>query len=157
MSIVSLVVPLVLGIVIGNIDKELGSFIATGMLFMIFALGFSVGHGINLLDAVRSVFSGVVMAIFYYILVFVPMFFVERKVFKRAGHSAPDISTIAGLSASVPMLMASNYPKLMAYGPSAIAIVTISSIVSPYLSKKLYNKNHTNKKINTLKKTTTQI
>ena len=47
MSIVSLVVPLVLGIVIGNIDKELGSFIATGMLFMIFALGFSVGHGTN--------------------------------------------------------------------------------------------------------------
>ena len=59
MSIVSLVVPLVLGIVIGNIDKELGSFISTGMAFMIFALGFSVGHWINLLDAVRVGFSGV--------------------------------------------------------------------------------------------------
>lgn len=116
------IVSLVLGIVIGNIDKELGSFIATVMLFMIFALGFSVGHGINLLDAVRSVFSGVVMAIFYYILVFVPMFFVERKVFKREGHSAPAISTIAGLSASVPMLMASNDPKLMTYVPSALPL-----------------------------------
>ena len=52
---------------------------------MIFALGFSVGHGINLLDAVRAGFSGIVMAILYYILVFVPMFFVERKVLKREG------------------------------------------------------------------------
>ena len=150
MSIVSLVVPLVLGIVIGNIDKELGSFIATGMSFMIFALGFSVGHGINLLDAVGAGFSGVVMAILYYILVFVPMFFVERKVLKREGYSATALSTIAGLSASVPMLMASSDPELMVYVPSAVAIVTfglvISSIVSPYLSKKLYNKNHANKK-----------
>ena len=111
MSIVSLMVPLVLGIVIGNIDKELGSFISTGMPFMIFALGFSVGHGINLLDAVRAGFSGVVIAIlYYYILVFVPMFFVERKVFKRSGYSATALSTIAGLSASVPMLMASSDP-----------------------------------------------
>lgn len=122
MSIVSLVVPLVLGIVIGNIDKELGSFILTGMPFMIFALGFSAGHGINLLDSVRAGFSGVVMAILYYILVFVPMFFVERKVFKRAGYSEIALSTIAGLSASVPMLMASNDPKLMTYVPSALPL-----------------------------------
>ncbi|EFH93123.1 MAG: 2-keto-3-deoxygluconate permease [Finegoldia magna] len=142
MSIVSLVIPLVLGVAIGNIDKDLGKFISTGMPFMIFALGWSVGNSIDLFEAVKAGFSGVIMAVVYYILIFLPMLFVERKVLKRDGVSAGGLSTIAGLSASIPMIMAANDPSLTVYAPRAAAIVTfgviISSFVSPFLCNKLY-------------------
>lgn len=83
MSIVSLIIPLILGVAIGNIDKDLGKFISTGMPFMIFALGWSVGNSINLFEAVKAGFSGIIMAIIYYILIFLPMLFVERKFLKE--------------------------------------------------------------------------
>ena len=61
---------------------------------------------------------------------------------KRDGVSAGGLSTIAGLSASIPMIMAANDPSLTVYAPRAAAIVTfgviISSFVSPFLCNKLY-------------------
>lgn len=142
MSIVSLIIPLILGVAIGNIDKDLGKFISTGMPFMIFALGWSVGNSINLFEAVKAGFSGIIMAIIYYILIFLPMLFVERKFLKRDGVSAGGLATIAGLSASIPMLMAAENSALYAYAPRAAAIVTfgviITSFVSPYICNKLY-------------------
>ncbi|WP_297813779.1 2-keto-3-deoxygluconate permease [uncultured Finegoldia sp.] len=149
MSIVSLIIPLILGLIIGNLDKELGKFVSGGMPFMIFTLGWAVGNSIDLFEAVKAGFSGILMAVVYYILIFLPMLFVEKKVLKRDGVSAGGLSTVAGLSASIPMLMATNDPSLTVYAPRAAAIVTfgviITSFVSPYLCNKLYTGEKKNK------------
>ena len=86
------------------------------------------------------------MAVIYYILIFLPMLFVERKVLKRDGVSAGGLSTIAGLSASIPMIMAANDPSLTVYAPRAAAIVTFGVIISSFVSPFLWNKLYTGEK-----------
>ncbi|MCW6678340.1 2-keto-3-deoxygluconate permease [Anaerococcus sp. NML200574] len=61
---------------------------------------------------------------------------------KRKGISAVAMSTLAGVSASVPMLMTGSNPELVPYAGSAAAIVSLcvvlSAIISPSLAKKLH-------------------
>lgn len=144
MPILSMVIPLVLGIIIGNTDHELGKFLVTGMPFVIFMLGWCVGAKINLLDAFTAGMSGVVMTVLYYVLTALPLLFVEKKIMKRSGIATFGISTIAGLSASVPLILAETNPEIAIYGARATAIVTmgvvISAFASPFLAKMQYDK-----------------
>ena len=55
MPIISTLIPLLIGIILGNLDKELGKFLSSGMPFMIFMLGWSIGASINLIDALSAV------------------------------------------------------------------------------------------------------
>lgn len=141
MPIVSMLVPLILGIILGNLDDELSKFLLSGMPFMIFALGWSVGTKINLLEACMASFSGFAMTVLYYLFTAVPLFFIEMKLLKRKGMSSLALSTMAGLSASIPFIIARDNPTMSVYVGNAVAIVTfgvvITSIISPFLAKKL--------------------
>lgn len=141
MPIVSMLIPLIIGVVLGNLDQELGKFVSSGMPFIILVLGWSVGSKINLLEAVKASLSGVLMAILYYVLTTLPLFAIERKLMKRVGLSSIALSTMAGLSASVPFILARTNPQVTPYAGRAAAIVTfgvvVTAIVSPFLSKKL--------------------
>lgn len=79
---------------IGNLDKELGKFLATGMPFLIVVLGWAVGSGINLLETVRAGLAGILMTAIYCVFTFVPMLFVDKLVVKHGGLSASAIVTL---------------------------------------------------------------
>ncbi|WP_409482538.1 2-keto-3-deoxygluconate permease [Helcococcus ovis] len=144
MPLVSMVVPLVLGVIIGNLDADLGKFLSSGMPFIIFLLGWAVGSKLNLIEAVRAGLSGILMAGLYYIFTTIPVVFVEKKLLKGKGLSSIGVSTIAGISASIPIIMAKNNPLMLKYSTKAAAIVSlggvITAIISPYLSKRLVKK-----------------
>jgi 2-keto-3-deoxygluconate permease len=82
--------------------------------------------------------------VLYYIFNLPIMLGVEKAVLKRSGVSAAGICTIAGVSASVPMVIAQTTPAVAIYAPKAAAIVTFgvifSSILSPIIVKHLYQK-----------------
>lgn len=144
LPIVSIVVPLILGVIVGNLDPDLGSFMASGMPFTIFMLGWCVGARIDLLEAFRAGFAGIVMVVLYYVLTVLPVLLFEKKIQKRSGLSTFGISTMAGLSASVPLTIAETNPEIAKFAPRAAAIVTmgvvVTSIVSPYFAKKAATK-----------------
>lgn len=139
MSLVSIVIPLIIGIVIGNLDKELGAFLTSGMGLIIILLGWSVGAKINLLDATKAGLPGILMVVLYYLLAVLPVFVVERTVLKRKGISSIAISTMAGLSASVPLMMLENNPELIPYSGEAAAVVTLGVIGTAIISPMLIN------------------
>lgn len=146
MPLMSTLFPLLIGIIIGNLDKDLAKYLSSGMNYIIFFLGWTVGAGINLLDALKSGLPGILMALLYYLISFVPVFLVEKIILKREGIGAVGMSTIAGLSASIPLMMTTTNPELTPYSSGAAAIVSlcviISAIVSPSLAKKLHKKNN---------------
>lgn len=139
--LISTIVPLVVGIILGNLDRELAKFLAGGMPFMITCLGWAVGTGINLLEAWQAGIAGIIMTALYYALTFVPLFFFEKLLFKRKGISATALSTMAGLSAAVPLILAKSNNELSAYATSAASIVTLglvlTSLISPYLVRRI--------------------
>ena len=67
------------------------------------------------------------------------MFVVERTVLKRKGISSIAISTMAGLSASVPLMMIENNPELIPYSGEAAAVVTLGVIGTAIISPMLIN------------------
>ena len=110
----------------------------------IFMLGWCVGARIDLLEALRAGFAGIVMVVLYYALTVLPVLLFEKKIQKRSGLSTFGISTMAGLSASVPLTIAESNPEIAKFAPRAAAIVTmgvvVTSIVSPYFAKKAATK-----------------
>lgn len=139
MSLVSIVIPLIIGIVIGNLDKELGAFLTSGMGLIIILLGWSVGAKINLLDATKAGLPGILMVVLYYLLAVLPVMVVERTILKRKGISSIAISTMAGLSASVPLMMIENNPEMIPYSGEAEAVVTLGVIGTAIISPMLIN------------------
>lgn len=142
MPMISIVIPLILGIIIGNCDKEFAKYLSTGMDFIIVMLGWSVGASINLLDAFSAGLSGIMMVILYYLLTTLPLLLIEKYILKRSGVSSIALSTIAGLSASIPLLLGHSHPEVQLYASRSAAITTlgvvITAVLAPILANKLY-------------------
>lgn len=68
MPLMSILFPLLIGIIIGNLDKDLAKYLSSGMNYIIFFLGWTVGAGINLLDALKSGLPGILMVLLYYLI-----------------------------------------------------------------------------------------
>lgn len=137
--IISTIIPIILGMIIGNLDKDMASLFSPGLPLLMPFLGWSVGSGINLIQAVQSGFSGVVITLFYYIVLLPPIYLTETKILKFDGISTLGMSTIAGLSAAMPMMFVSNNPELLEIATQATSQITfgvvLTSIITPSLAK----------------------
>ena len=137
--IVSTIIPIILGMIIGNLDKDMASLFSPGLPLLMPFLGWSVGSGINLIQAVQSGFSGVVITLFYYIVLLPSIYLTETKILKFDGISTLGMSTIAGLSAAMPMMFVSNNPELLEIATQATSQITfgvvLTSIITPSLAK----------------------
>lgn len=146
MPIVSTLVPILLGMLVGNLDDNMAKFLAPGVSVLTPFMGWSFGASINLIDAVQSGFEGVLITIMFYVLMLPILLTVERKLLKNDGISSLAISSIAGMSVSVPLLIAQSNPSIEPYVASATAQiafgVVLTSIVTPFLAKKLDTRNH---------------
>ena len=142
--VVSVFVPLILGMILGNIDPSFSVIFAKCMPALLMLLGWTLGQGMNFIEAIKSGVPGLIMTIFFLIVTLPFALFFERKVLKGAGYSAIGLSTIAGVSTSTPAAVAAAIPELQPYVTSATAIlltgVMITSILSPFLAGRLAKK-----------------
>ncbi|MFU2193826.1 2-keto-3-deoxygluconate permease [Streptococcus pluranimalium] len=144
MPILSTLFPLVLGIIIGNLDHDLSQHMAPAMGFIIIMLGWGVGANINLFEAMKAGLPGIMMAILYYLIGALPLILIEKYILKRSGASATALSTVAGLSASIPLLMVVSNPELKDYASQSAAITSLvvvcTAIIAPILCQKFAEK-----------------
>lgn len=142
--VVSVFVPLILGMILGNIDPSFSVIFAKCMPALLMLLGWTLGQGMNFIEAIKSGVPGLIMTLFFLIVTLPFALFFERKVLKGAGYSAIGLSTIAGVSTSTPAAVAAAIPELQPYATSATAIiltgVMITSILSPFLAGRLAKK-----------------
>lgn len=144
MPIISTVIPIVLGVIVGNLDKDLAKMFSGVLGPLTPFMGWAFGAGVNLFDAVKAGPQGVLITLMFYILMVPIILFVETKVLKESGISTFGISSIAGLSVSIPSILAFSNPELTPYvasGTAQIAFgVVISSVLTPILAQKFAKK-----------------
>ena len=149
--VISVLIPIVLGIVIGNLDKDMAKFFMPGVAILTPFMGWAFGAGINIIAAFKAGFQGIILTVLFYILLFPLIFLFERKLLKENGLTTFSITSVAGLSVSVPALLAHTDPSLLVYQDTAIAqialAVVITSFITPaltglYAKKKGIKKNH---------------
>lgn len=139
--IISTLIPIILGVVVANLDKELSKLFSSILGVLMIFMGWSFGAGINIIEALKAGPQGVLLAVIFYIAMLPIVYLVETKILKESGISTLGISSIAGISVSVPSIMAFNNPELVPLASIATAQiafgVVITSILTPIIMKKV--------------------
>ncbi len=142
--IISTLIPLILGILIANFDKDFASIFKGSTTMLTPFMGWSFGTGINLIESFKSGLQGLVLVVIFYVLIALPIFLFEVKVLKGNGVSALGMSSMAGLTVSVPLILSQNSDYLASIAGTAasqIALgVVLTSVITPMLVKMLAKK-----------------
>lgn len=144
--VISVFLPLIIGIVFGNLDKEMGKIFGSAMPASLILLGWLLGQNMNMFEAIESGVSGVIVTIIFMVLTMPIMDFFETKVLHYEGYSGIALSTVAGVTTAVPAIVAVALPQVREYTVSATAqILTatiITNVLAPIIIRKLYGKRH---------------
>lgn len=141
--IISSLIPLLLGIFLGNLEPGFRPMYKPGMAMMLPILGWNLGQGINIVEAAESGLSGVLLLIIFYSVMSI-IVLVDKYLLKQSGVIAMSINSLGGSSASFPAIVAVSYPAVSPYVSSATAqLITtalLSLIITPILVKLLAGK-----------------
>lgn len=142
--IISTLIPLILGILIANFDKDFASIFKGSTTMLTPFMGWSFGTGINLIESFKSGLQGLVLVVIFYVIIALPIFLFEVKILKSSGVSALGMSSMAGLTVSVPLILSQNSDYLASIAGTAasqIALgVVVTSVITPMLVKMLAKK-----------------
>lgn len=138
-SILDLAFPILVGIVLGNIDKDFCEFLAGTQKYIMPFLGFAIGSGIDFMDIFRGGMAGVILSVLTVLAAFIISVPADIYINKRPGWAAIGIYTAAGNSVIVPNLVANLDPSWKPYEHIAAAqlgtVVILTSILVPFACK----------------------
>lgn len=129
-SLAAAIIPVALGMLIGNLDRDMKNLFATMGAAIIPLIGFALGTGINLVNIVKGGISGILLGL---ITVFIGGAFIvlcDRFISKRPGYAGWAVATTAGNAVAVPAAVALVDPSLAAVAETATVQVAASVVVT---------------------------
>ena len=140
-DVITVFVPYILGIILGNIDKDFGKLYQPMANIILPFLGFNFGMSLNLLTAAKAGLAGIVLGIVYMILNFPVLLFADRVLNKRPGYVGASMCSVAGFSIVLPTLLGEAYAQYLPTAIPQIALcLVVSAILCPILTKKVVDK-----------------
>lgn len=143
-SLVAVVIPILLGMVLGNLDKELRKALAYGGPLLIPFFSFALGTGINLRMIFEAGISGILLGL---MVTFFGGFFtiMADKTTGGTGVAGAAISSTAGNAVATPAAVAVADPSMQAIAnvatPQIAAAVITSAVCTPLLTNYIAKKN----------------
>lgn len=145
MPVLTTLIPLILGIILGNLDPDFRVLFKNGIGVLIPIIGWKIGQSMNLLDGLQEVFVGLILALLFYVLMS-PLIVLDKKVLKYDGVVPTSMNAVAAMASSYPIIVAQSNPTLAPFVGSAtaqvLAVSLITVVVTPILVKKMYEKEH---------------
>lgn len=137
MSLLATMVPVLLGMLLGNLDDGLKKLFAPMGTAIIPLIGFALGAGINIAAVIQGGLPGIILGlttIFIgggFILIF------DRFVGRRPGYAAWAVATTAGNAVAVPAMVAlvdTTWQPFVASATVQVAASTVlSAIIVPFI------------------------
>ncbi len=147
MPVISTLVPMVAGVVFGNIDSNFRDFFMPALPGLTFLMGWNLGYGLNLVESLKAGGGGLVLGLLFYIINFA-LLLIDRFVLKNDGTVGATFLTVAGLSVSTAGILGNIYPDLL--GPYVTAatsqvllVVVLTSVITPFIVAKLSKNDRT--------------
>jgi 2-keto-3-deoxygluconate permease len=136
-ALVGAILPLLAGIIIGNLDREMRNFLGRAIPVMIPFFAFALGSGLNLAKVWQSGLLGLGLGLAVVVVTAIPLFFADR-VIGGNGVAGVAAASAAGNAAAVPAIVASaNH----AYAPAAAhatilvaAAVIVTTVLVPFVT-----------------------
>ena len=140
MPVISTLVPMIAGVVFGNLDPKFKDFFMPALPALTFLMGWNLGYGLNLIDSIQSGVGGLVLVLLFYVINY-SMVLLDRRVLKQDGTVGATFMTVAGLSVSTAALVGAIYPEQLGeYVASAasqvLLAVVATSIITPFIVAK---------------------
>jgi len=143
MPVISTIIPMLAGIILGNIDPNFKSFFMPALPALTCLMGWNLGYGLNLIEALNSGFGGIVLTILFYIINGT-LVLVDRLVLRNDGTVGATFMTVAGLSVSTAAILGNIYPDVLdpfvtSAASQVLMAVVITSVITPFIVAKLSN------------------
>ncbi|WP_036746225.1 2-keto-3-deoxygluconate permease [Paenibacillus sp. UNC451MF] len=130
--LVGSILPLLLGMILGNVDPDIRSLFSKGNAMLIPFIGFALGSGIDLSKVYQAGITGIVLGLFV-VIVTGTVCMLADKLTGGNGVAGIAAATTAGNAAAVPAVIASANPKYADVAPSATVIIASCVIVTAIL------------------------
>lgn len=137
-SLIAAIIPIALGMLLGNLDKGLRNLFAPMGSAIIPLIGFALGTGINLTNVIKGGFPGILLGL---ITVFVGGGFIllcDKFITRRPGYAAWAVATTAGNAVAVPAAVAlidtAWEPCVATVTVQVAASVVVSCILAPIIT-----------------------
>jgi 2-keto-3-deoxygluconate permease len=137
MDIITVFIPFLLGLVVGNLDPKLAKVYSATTPIALPFMGCCFGASINLITALQAGLAGILLTVIYLVLHMVVMLPVDKFVNRRPGYAAMAMCSVAGLALTVPELMGDGEYADIANDaiPQIAACLILTSIASSLLTK----------------------
>lgn len=137
-SLVSTLIPVIAGMILGNLDPEFHKLFGPGVSALLPLLGWNIGQDLNLIEATKSGVAGLILVVVYYV-VNAYQFPLGTKVLKNNGIAPLAMMSAAGVSLGTPAVVGAMSPEYAQYVTSTTAqvltVVVVTSIVTPIIVK----------------------
>lgn len=133
LAFVFAILPLVIGMILGNLDENMREFLSKGQNVMIPLFSLAIGSGINLTNVVKAGFSGIILGLAVVVITGIVLFLIDR-VTGGDGVAGIAASSTAGNAAAVPLAVAAVYTGYSSIAATATLQVTAAVIVTAILT-----------------------
>lgn len=133
MSMVAVVLPIVIGFILGNLDEDLRKFLAKGEHVLTPFFGFTIGAGMTFYSIAESGIQGIVLALGVLILTGGANYIAHRVIFKEKKAVNFAIGTTGGNQLATPGIIVAAVPALAPYLTTSVAQLATSVILTAIL------------------------
>jgi len=132
-TLVGSILPLMAGMLLGNLDREMRAFLAKAVPVMIPFFALALGAGLDLHKVWQAGLVGIGLGVAVVIVTGIPLYFADR-VTGGTGVAGVAAANTAGNAAAVPALIAAANPVYTDAARSATLLVAASVVVTAILS-----------------------
>jgi len=131
-ALVGAILPLALGMILGNLDPELRQFLGRAVPVMIPFFAFALGAGIDLTSVWKAGLLGLGLGVFVVVVTGVVLFVADRLTGGN-GTAGLSAASTAGNAAAVPAIVAAANPAYKPAAATATILVATSVVVTAIL------------------------
>ena len=135
MSVVAVLIPLGLGMLLGNLDEDVRSMCEKGQPIIVPFNGFCLGAGMDLMDVVKAGIPGIILGLISLIVTGFICYWVYNLFFGRKKKTAVGFGcgNTAGNAVATPAAVAEADPTMAAIAPVATAQVAAACVITALL------------------------
>jgi 2-keto-3-deoxygluconate permease len=146
LTMLGVVMPIIIGMILGNLDDDLRKFFKPGIMISIPLFAFPLGAGLTFTQLISAGIPGIILGLLTIIVTGLGCYFVFKlllpKKNRRCAAVGAAVGTTAGNAAATPAAFAAVDPSFAPYAPIATAqvgaSVVITALLTPLLVDFLY-------------------